>query len=177
MLIRHPKHQPPVTLPQKAAQRFVPVDNHNGMGRSGQSLLQPAGNIGRVGIAEHRVPGQIADHHIVRLKRREVQGRDQLVQFHHHGVLSRAVEEVHRVQQAPGHTCMMVGPPIVEGDALPLLAKHPGNEGGNGGLPVGPRDHNGQLGLRHVSQKVPVQPHSGHAGLIVAHMSCAAVPK
>ena len=74
MLIRHPKHQPPVTLPQKAAQRVVPVDNHNGMGRSGQSLLQPAGNIGRVGIAEHRVPGQIADHHIVRLKRREVQG-------------------------------------------------------------------------------------------------------
>ena len=72
---------------------------------------------------------------------------------------------------------MVVGAPVVERHRLSLLAEHPRNEGGNGGLPVGPCHHNGQLGLGHIVQKVPIETHGRHAWLIIPHVSRMAVPK
>ena len=164
-------------FPQEAAKGIIPVDNHHRIGGSSQGLLQPAKNIRRVSIAQHGVPGQIADHHIVGLQSRKVQGGNQLIQLNHRRILGRVVEDVYRIQQTPGYACMVVGAPIIKGYRLSLLAEDRRNECGNGGLPVGSCHHNGQLGLGHILQEAPIEPHGCHARFIIAHMSRVTVPK
>ena len=172
--VPHAEVKPPAPLPQAAADGIVPVENERCPGGPGDGCLQAAEDVPRVAVSQHGVPGDVADDDVLGLQIRHVQGGDQLVHLNHRRVPHGPVPPVDAGQKTPGHPRVVVGAPVVVGDGHALHGQDFGSHGGDGGLAVGARHHNGEPGLGDVLEEVSVQPHGDHAGPVV---SCMAGPE
>ena len=150
VLVGYAEGDAPVVPSQKATQGVIRVHNYHRMRASRYGSLQAVINIRRVRIAKHGIPRQVADQNIIRLKRRNIPKRDQLVHFDHRCILGCTIPNTDCIQKASGNTGMVVGAPIIERNAHPLLAQQAGNQTGDGRLPVGSGHHDGALRLGHI---------------------------
>ena len=100
MLVGYAEGDAPVVPSQKATQGVIRVHNYHGMRASRYGSLQAVINIRRVRIAKHGIPRQVADQNIIRLKRRNIPKRDQLVHFDHRCILGCTIPNTDCIQKA-----------------------------------------------------------------------------